>query len=124
VTSTTPPPVSSCVSDGQIAIQRRTADPKVFGDVLAGVPVGLHPLCSGDVLGIRDPSRPPELRAVGAGCLALEGGPLSPTLLALAKQVSYLNIWDPHEPVTRLRSGPGRRVRYPSVTGESEFPQI
>jgi hypothetical protein len=38
--------------------------------------------------------------------------------------VSFLNIWDPHEPVHSLRNSPGRRVRYPSVTGESEFPWI
>jgi hypothetical protein len=36
--------------------------------------------------------------------------------------VSFLNIRDPHEPVHSLRNSPGRRVRYPSVTGESGFP--
>jgi hypothetical protein len=45
-----------------------------------------------------------------------------PVWPALAKQVSFLNIRDPHEPVHSARNSPGRRVRYPSVTGESEFP--
>jgi hypothetical protein len=67
--------------------------------------------------------RPTELGAVGVGCLTLEGSALL-TLLALAKQVSFLNIWDPHKPVHSPRNSPGQRVRYPSVTGESEFPWI
>jgi hypothetical protein len=43
-------------------------------------------------------------------------------LAALATQVSFLNIRDPYEPVHSPRNSPGRTVRYPSVTGESEFP--
>jgi hypothetical protein len=42
-------------------------------------------------------------------------------LAALASRVSFLNIRDPYEPVHSPRNGPGRRVRYPGVTGESEF---
>ncbi len=49
-------------------------------------------------------------------------GALRLLLAGLVRQVSFLNIRDPHEPVHGPRNGPGRRVRYPSVTGESEFP--
>ena len=53
----------------------------------------------------------------------LEGGsPL--TLIALAKDVSCLNIRDPHEPVRSPHNSPGQAVRFPSVTGESEFSPI
>jgi hypothetical protein len=62
---------------------------------------------------------PPELGAVSPRCGPFEGGAF---LIALVKQVSFLNIWDPHEPVYNPRNSPGRRVRYPSVTGESGFP--
>ena len=103
------------------SIQRRPAHAEVLGDVSAGVAIRFHPLRGGDVLGVGDLSRPPELGAVSARCRPLEGGALL-TLLALAKQVSFLNIRDPHEPVHSPRNSPGRRVRYPSVTGESEFP--
>ena len=46
------------------------------------------------------------------------------TLLALAKEVSFLNIRDPQEPVHSPQNSPGRTVRFHSVTGESEFSSI
>jgi len=53
----------------------------------------------------------------------LEGGALV-TLLALAKEVSFLNIRDRQEPVHSPQNSPGRTVRFPSATGESEFSSI
>lgn len=41
--------------------------------------------------------------------------------VALAMQVSFLNIPDTHEPIHSTQNSPGRRVRYPGVTTESEF---
>jgi hypothetical protein len=40
------------------------------------------------------------------------------------RQVSFLNIRDPQEPVHSPQNSPGRTVRFPSVTGESEFSSI
>ncbi len=108
------------VLGGEVAVEHGAADPKVFGDVLGGVAVSLHPFRGGDVLGIGNLSRPPELGAVGAESLPLQRSTLF-YQFTLAKQVSFLNIRDPHEPVHSLRNSPGRRVRYPSVTSESEF---
>jgi hypothetical protein len=48
----------------------------------------------------------------------------SVTLLALAKQVSFLNIQDLRGRGCRHQIGAGRTVRFPSVTGESEFTWI
>jgi hypothetical protein len=55
----------------EITIQRRTADPKVFSDVLACVPIGLHPLRGGNVVDIRNLAGPPELDAASARCCPL-----------------------------------------------------
>jgi hypothetical protein len=53
------------------------------------------------------------------------GGRFAPlALFAPAKQVSFLNIRDPQEPVHSPQNSPGRTVRFPSVTGESEFSSI
>jgi len=50
----------------QVPVEGGTTDPKVLGDVFAGVTVGLHPVCGGDVLRIVHLPRPTELGAVGA----------------------------------------------------------
>ena len=81
----------------------------------------------------------PELRALAAsasstlrgartwccwhGMTPASSGPLV-TLLALAKQVSFLNIADLPGAGHQLSVSPGRAVRFPSVTGESEFSSI
>ena len=57
--------LNQCVR--QAPVQGRSTDPEILRNVLAGVTVRLHPLRGGDVVGVVDLARPPELGAVGAG---------------------------------------------------------
>jgi hypothetical protein len=48
---------------GEVPVQGRAAYPEIFGDVLSGVPVDLHPLRGCDIDGVIDLAGPPELSA-------------------------------------------------------------
>ena len=78
-----------------------------------GTPSPVQPVAGQELVGA---SGATKLGAVSAGCVPLQGSSLL-TLSPSPRKVSFLNIRDPHRPVHRARNSPGRRVRYPSVTG-------
>src|SRR5271155_4138720 len=51
---------------GQVPIEGRSAHSEVLGNIFAGVAIGLHPLCCGDLTAIVDLLGPSELGPVSA----------------------------------------------------------